>query len=140
MSLDNILNNKGTVREYYDRFNVLFGDKGYNEGFLVDLFILCLRPDIKRELVCLHSLFLEAYLLAKFQELVYDITSMSSYSKIDHSKEVKKDSIELGFSNDGKGNKGMKLKELVSLGEILDGAKGIEMNKSNVGSLDDGSD
>nr|GFC71959.1 hypothetical protein [Tanacetum cinerariifolium] len=71
MSLDKILNNKGTVREYYDRFNVLFGDKGYSEGFRVDLFVLCLRLDIKRELVCLHSLFLEAYLLAKFQELVY---------------------------------------------------------------------
>ncbi|GJX17274.1 transport protein Sec23-like protein [Tanacetum coccineum] len=48
----------------------------------------------------------EAYHLAKFQESVYDITSMSYYSKIDHSKEVKKDRIELGFSDDGKAIRG----------------------------------
>ncbi|GJW99201.1 putative reverse transcriptase domain-containing protein [Tanacetum coccineum] len=71
---------------------------------------------------------------------IYDF---SGAQKIDHSKEVKKDSIELGFSDDGKEKIegiGMKSKELVSLSEILDDAKGSEMNKSNVGYLDDGSD
>ncbi|GJU20555.1 hypothetical protein Tco_1153897 [Tanacetum coccineum] len=140
MSLDKLLNNKGTVREYYDRFNLLFGGKGYNEGFLVDLFIWRLRPDIKKgiSLFTLNSLS-EAYHLAKFQESVYNITSLSSSSKMDHSKEVKKDSIELGFSDDGKGDRN-EIKRVVSFGEILDGAKGGQMNESNVGSLDDGSD
>ncbi|GJR04519.1 hypothetical protein Tco_0527503 [Tanacetum coccineum] len=74
MSMDKFLNNTGTVREYYDRFNVLFGGKAYH--------------------------------LAKLQEMVYGITSLSSSSKIDHSKQVTKGSIELGFWDDGKGNVG----------------------------------
>ncbi|GKD79933.1 hypothetical protein Tco_1342554 [Tanacetum coccineum] len=113
MSMDKFLNNTGTVREYYDRFNVLFGGKGYNEGFLVDLFVSHLRPDIKKgiSLFTLNSLS-EAYHLAKLQEMVYGITSLSSSSKIDHSKEVTKGSIELGFRDDGKGNVGVKPKNL----------------------------
>ncbi|GJR04520.1 putative reverse transcriptase domain-containing protein [Tanacetum coccineum] len=79
----------------------------FNEGFLVDLFVSHLRPDIKKgiSLFTLNSLS-EAYHLAKLQEMVYGITSLSSSSKIDHSKEVTKGSIELGFRDDGKGNVG----------------------------------
>nr|GEV26937.1 hypothetical protein [Tanacetum cinerariifolium] len=71
---------------------------GYNERFFVDIFGWCLHPDIKKgiSLFILNSL-LEVYHLAKFQESVYDITSLSSSSKIDHLKEIKKYSIGLGF-------------------------------------------
>nr|GEZ51057.1 mitochondrial translation elongation factor G [Tanacetum cinerariifolium]GEZ53187.1 mitochondrial translation elongation factor G [Tanacetum cinerariifolium] len=55
---------------------------------------------------------LDAYHLAKWQESLNDImrknsnTSLSSSSKIDHSKEVKEDKIELEFRGDGKDNEG----------------------------------
>ncbi|GKD83951.1 hypothetical protein Tco_1350790 [Tanacetum coccineum] len=38
----------GIVQEYYDRFNLLFGNKGFNEGYLVHLFVWNLHPDIKK--------------------------------------------------------------------------------------------
>nr|GEU99641.1 mitochondrial translation elongation factor G [Tanacetum cinerariifolium] len=133
----------GIVQEYYDRFNLLFGNKGFNEGNLVHLFLWNLHPNIKKGVSLFTPKSLsDAYHLAKVQESVNGImkkklsTRLSTSSKYDNSKEVKKESIELvGYKECFKESVNVKGTEMECMGFIalneLEEDCNIEEMKSN---------
>nr|GEY96339.1 hypothetical protein [Tanacetum cinerariifolium]GEY96359.1 hypothetical protein [Tanacetum cinerariifolium] len=99
------------VDEYYAYFTSSISNKDWNEWYHSGLFVFGLQSKIRKSVEMFNpKSLLDAYHLAKWQESMNDImrknsnTSLSSSSKIDHSKEVKEYYIELEFRGDGKGN------------------------------------
>ncbi|GKC70395.1 hypothetical protein Tco_1116278 [Tanacetum coccineum] len=111
MTMNKFLKRECKVDEYYAYYTSTVSNKNWSEWYITGLFVFGLQSEIgKRVEMYNPKSLLDAYHLAKWQESLNDImrknssTSLSSSSKIDHSKEVKKDNIELEFSDDGKGN------------------------------------
>lgn len=85
---------EGTVQEYYDEFNSLFGNRGLNESYVVDLFIWGLDPEIVKGVKWLKPKSLsDAFCLAKLQESInqavkmrYNVPLLSS-PKLENSSE-----------------------------------------------------
>nr|GEZ42818.1 hypothetical protein [Tanacetum cinerariifolium] len=113
MSMNKFLKRECTVDEYYAYFTSSISNKDWNEWYHSGLFVFGLQSKIgKRVEIFNPKSLLDAYHLAKWKESLNGImrknsnTSLSSSSKIDYSKEVKEDNIELEFRGDGKGNEG----------------------------------
>ncbi|GJW41212.1 hypothetical protein Tco_0067057 [Tanacetum coccineum] len=66
MSMNKFINKYGTVKAYHDSFNSLFNKMGFDEWYLVNLFICGLPPDIEKEVSMYKPKTLsDAYFLAK---------------------------------------------------------------------------
>nr|GFA53684.1 hypothetical protein [Tanacetum cinerariifolium] len=102
MSLNKFLTKHGTVKEYFDSFNLWFSKMTLEEWFRVDLFI-CVLPLEFRNGVRLFNpkTLLDAYCLAKLQEFTHNDMIKNSKrplfdsSKSKDSKEAMKNSMRL---------------------------------------------
>ncbi|PWA41300.1 copine (Calcium-dependent phospholipid-binding protein) family [Artemisia annua] len=90
MSVNKFLKKQCTVVEYYNVFNSSFSDKGFDERYLIDLFIFGLQPEIEKVVRLFKPNTLhDAYNWAMLQENVL---------KHNQSKEDEKENSDSGIS------------------------------------------
>ncbi|GJS09184.1 hypothetical protein Tco_0365980 [Tanacetum coccineum] len=90
LSVNKFLKRRCTVKEYYDAFTSSFNNQGLDEGYLIDLFVFGLQPEIEERLkwVKPRSL-LDAYSLAKLEETIHDLLKTKINSSSLHLSEAK---------------------------------------------------
>ncbi|GKB87336.1 hypothetical protein Tco_0959608 [Tanacetum coccineum] len=138
MTMNKFLKRECTVDEYYAYYTSTVSNKDWSERHTIGLFVFGLQSEIgKRVEMYNPKSILDAYHLAKWQESMNNImrknsrTSLFSSSKIDHSKEVKEDNMELELRGDEKGNEGQSSGEEINKFEVK--VLEIEENKNKIG-------
>ncbi|GJV95490.1 hypothetical protein Tco_1547067 [Tanacetum coccineum] len=151
MSMNKFIEQYGTVKEYFDSFNSLFSKMGFDDSYLVNLFICGLSPDIEKWISLFKPKTLsDAYCLAILQEQTHNfIIKNSNRPLLDSSiskdsKEVVKNEMGLRNFNDSS-KEGIKSKENEHVGlggfdelceEIVNDSSRIEKDSNCVMDLD----
>ncbi|GKA46708.1 hypothetical protein Tco_0739591 [Tanacetum coccineum] len=74
LSVNKFLKRRCTVKEYYDAFTSSFSNQDLDEGYLIDLFVFGLQPEIEERVKWFKPRsFLDAYALATVQETTYNL-------------------------------------------------------------------
>ncbi|GJY50756.1 presenilin-like protein [Tanacetum coccineum] len=90
LSVNKFLKRRCTVKEYYDAFTSSFNNQGLDEGYLIDLFVFGLQPEIEKRLKWVKPRSLsDAYSLAKLEETIHDLLKTKISSSSLHLSEAK---------------------------------------------------